>query len=406
MRNQMDQKKEWILKIIGRQFIFRFMKNFHTARLLAGSCFFLGLLLGAQISWAASAPAVRIINAKVDAADHFVFTFDCLSGESYEVQVSTNLSAWTSLVTLSGTQSNVTWRDFDPLQDRRFYRVNSIQTSPTNLATNDILTVTQTWSEETNYVRTALVSAPPGDGPYPVVILLHGALGTATNFIGQFEYLSQMIRVAPQGYSNLWNVNSEDTLAPDVDFIRELISQLRTYNNVDAGNIIILGWSNGAALLNRLLIELNGALFQQGIKLAGQMNEIQFHDSAFWYDPTGGNAYDTQIQPARGRRILSIVGTADVVVPFAGGDSDYLPYYFLHAGDSIHEWAKQMGSTEVQIPDEDGVLVDTDTYEYSYLNGDVMMYKIVGSDHRLNTFSEPYDDRTKNIIKAFLNLPD
>jgi len=362
MRNQMgqekrtDSKSHWVAFYLNR-----FKTKPLTARVLAGACFFIGLLLGTQTSWSASAPAVRIINAKIDTAGHSVFTFD---------------------------------------------RVNSIQTSPVNLAANDILTVTQTWSEETDYVRTALVSAPPGDGPYPVVILLHGALGTATNFIGEFEYLSQIIRVVPQGYNNFWNVKSEGSQAPDVDFIRQIILQLRTYNNVDAGNIIILGYSNGAALANRLLIELDGALYQQGIKLAGQMNEIQFHDSAFWYDPTGGNAYDTQIQPARGRRILSLVGTADPVVPFAGGTGVPLPYYFLHAQDSIHEWAKQMGSTEAQIPDEDGVLVDTDTYEYSYLNGDVMMYKIVGADHHLNTFGEPHDDRTKKIIKGFLNLSD
>jgi poly(3-hydroxybutyrate) depolymerase len=40
-----------------------------------------------------------------------------------------------------------------------------------------------------------------------------------------------------------------------VAFIRDLISLLKTYDNVDAGKISIFGNSNGSAMTNRLLIE-------------------------------------------------------------------------------------------------------------------------------------------------------
>ena len=137
-------------------------------------------------------------------------------------------------------------------------------------------------------------------------------------------------------------LKTETTSAPDVDFIRDLILQLRTYDNVDAGRIILLVGSNGAALVNRLLIELNGALFQEAITLAGHMNESQFHDGAFWSDPTGGNAYDTVTEPAKGRRILSIAGTDDQAVPYLGGPG-VVGYNFLPAGESTYYWARQMG---------------------------------------------------------------
>jgi poly(3-hydroxybutyrate) depolymerase len=213
-----------------------------------------------------------------------------------------------------------------------------------------------------------------------------------------------MIRIGPQGYLNSWNVKNENSLAPDVDFIRDLILQLRSYDNVDAGRIIILGSSNGAALVNRLLIELDGGLFQEGIKLVGQMNESQFHDNAFWHDPSNGNAYDTQIEPAGERRILSITGTEDGAVPYNGGNG-VVGYVFMPAGESIYQWAKQMGYSGSAIPESSGYLFDTDVYRYSYLSGDVVMYKLVGAAHNLQPFASYQDGRVRNIIKDFLGHP-
>ncbi len=57
------------------------------------------------------------------------------------------------------------------------------------------------------------------------------------------------------GYLTSWNVDGEASQAPDVAFIRDLISLLKTYDNVDAGKISIFGNSNGSAMTNRLLIE-------------------------------------------------------------------------------------------------------------------------------------------------------
>jgi hypothetical protein len=245
----------------------------------------------------------------------------------------------------------------------RFGRV-TVSTNPvevvTHLADGAVLNVVQTWSQETNYTRTATVAVPPGTGPHPVLIALHGAGGTSS-FANNYSYLDQMIRIGPQGYSNRWNVENEPSLAPDVDFMH-------------------------------------------GIKLAGQLNASQHHDNAFWHDPAGGNAYDTAIEPATGRRILSVVGTADTTVPYAGG-SGVAGYVFLHAQDSLYTWAEQMGYTGSQIPDASGVLEDTDVYSYSYLGGDVELVKLVGGNHGLQPFAGAADGRLETIIKDFLSHP-
>lgn len=361
------------------------------------------LLSSVNLSHAANAALAVIESKGIDASNRPFLSFSSESGESYEVHRSHDLASWQSRSTLSGSGSSLSYTDPDPLIDTRFFRVESIQTTTGNLSTGDVLTVTQSWSQETHYPRTATVTVPEGAGPHPVLIALHGSGGNS-NYANSYGYLNQMIRIGPQGYLNQWNIKNELSLAPDIDFIRDLILQLRSYDNVDAGRIILLGSSNGAALVNRLLIELNGALFQEAIKLVGQMNASQFHDGAFWHDPNGGNAYDTVAEPAPGRRILSVVGTADIPVPYAGGNG-VVGYIFLHAGDSIYQWARQMGYGGLQTSEANGVLTDTDIYQYSYLNGDVIMYKLVGGNHQLQPFSTFADGRLRTLIKDFLGHP-
>ena len=369
----------------------------------------LSIALVALMCWlvtacrADNAAVVNILSTALDSSNRPQFSFSSESGESYEIQSSQDITTWKSRLTRSGNGSAITYSDPDALLDQRFYRVESIQTNNGNLASGDVLSVTQSWSQETNYLRTATVSVPAGAGPHPVLIALHGNGGNA-NYANAYGFLNQMIRIGPQGYLNSWNIKNESSLAPDVDFIRELILQLREYDNVDAGRIILLGSSNGAALVNRLLIELNGALYQEAIKLVGQMNASQFHDGVFWYDANGANAYQTVAEPASGRRILSVTGTADTLVPYAGGNG-VVGYVFLHAGESIYQWARQMGYGGLQISEANGTLTDTEVYQYSYLNGDVVMYKLIGANHGLAPFSDFQDGRLRTIIKDFLGHP-
>ena len=78
-----------------------------------------------------------------------------------------------------------------------------------------------------------------------------------------------------------------------------------------------------------------------------------YNNTQFWYDPAGGNAYDTPIEPAQRRRILSIVGTDDAAVPYQGG-SGVIGYQFLDAEKSLYLLAKQMGYTD-QLAENQGI---------------------------------------------------
>jgi hypothetical protein len=105
------------------------------------------------------------------------------------------------------------------------------------------------------------------------------------------------------------------------------------------------------------------------------------------------------------RRILSIVGTVDTVVPYAGGNG-VLGYQFLDAQESLYLFAKQMGYIGSQLTENQGIQIDNEVYQFSYLDGDVIMAKLVGANHGLQPFINHFQDgRIKNILKTFLNHP-
>jgi poly(3-hydroxybutyrate) depolymerase len=355
--------------------------------------------------------AAKITQAGINGSNHPFFTFDSVAGESYEIQCSTDLLSWTPMATLSGTGGSVTYTDEftqAPSVPRQFHRAKTVLTPNGNLA-NTTLSITQTWTQQTSgYARTAVVQVPTGAGPHPVIILLHGNGGTGAGTIGALgTSANTAIRVAPDGYLTSWNVDGEASKAPDVAFIRDLISLLKTYDNVDAGKISIFGNSNGSAMTNRLLIELDGAAFQNAGCQVSQMLAKMYHDGNFWFDATGSNAYDQTIVPAKRRRIISLNGTVDPLIPYAGGNS--VIGTFISAQESIYRFAQAMGETGPQLADAAGVVGtgtnghSTPFVKYSYRSGQFVHYKLIGGNHGLKVGdSFVYADEAKQLVAAFL----
>ena len=357
-------------------------------------------------------PAAQITSSGIDDDGHPFFTFGSVAGESYEIQSSTDLSGWTPLATLSGTGGSITFTDefvHVPTVPKIFHRAVTVRTPNGNLA-NTTLAINQTWAQEpAGYSRTALVQVPSGPGPHPVVILLHGNRGTGAQTIGALNpHLNHTIRVAPDGYLTSWNVDGEQSQAPDVAFIRDLIALLKTYDNVDAGKISIFGNSNGAGLTNRLLIELDGAAFQNAACQVSQMLVKMHHDNAFWFNASGTNAYDQSIVPAPRRRILAIGGTVDPTIPYHGGTN--LIGTFMPAQESIHRFARAMGETGPQLADAAGIPgngangYSAPFVKYTYRDGQVVHYKLIGGDHGLLVGGgTAYAVEAREIVATFLS---
>ena len=71
------------------------------------------------------------------------------------------------------------------------------------------------------------------------------------NFLGD-----DAVVVAPNGYQRSWNVYNEKSKADDVSFILDLIKKVVDENPVvNRSDVTIMGISNGAAMIYRLLLE-------------------------------------------------------------------------------------------------------------------------------------------------------
>ena len=285
-----------------------------------------------------------------------------------------------SFVSCSQESQNIIQENEDLLQSGEYY-------------------INQTWDQQSSgFERSFIVNVPDiAQESYGVVIGLHGGGGNSSNTINQYGFFTDKIVIAPQGYLNGWNVGNEPSNAPDVEFIKEIINYLNTFSNINSNDITIIGSSNGSALLNRLIIELDSTYFQNAISIVSQLNSLQYHNNSFWYNSSGNNNYNEMIIPSIGKRIMAVNATNDQSCPYNGG-SGVAGYVFLDSQESIYILAQAMGSDEEILDDQDGVEIFENVYKYTYLSGDVIHYKFQGVGHNLGELNSSLP----NLITSFL----
>jgi len=261
------------------------------------------------------------------------------------------------------------------------------------LSNTDILRITKTWSEATNFNYDSVVSLPadPSEGEpplpsqLPVTILLHGSGGNGSNTVNRWRsVLPGDILVAPTGYSNAWNIVDESK-APDIDFLIQLIRNLRQYSNVAGDKFRILGVSNGAALALRAFLELNDAGVTTVVSVVSALHINQW-DNFVWYRPptneSTGSAnerygYTLPITPPTGRNIMTIANTNDGVIPYNGGLGGVAGTTFFDSQFGAYLLATSQGYTGDQLGDPQGVQYSSysNIYLYKYLNNSVVHVK-------------------------------
>merc|ERR1711962_1779611 len=270
------------------------------------------------------------------------------------------------------------------------------------------ITIVQSWSQETNYARVTQVQVPPTTAgqKVPMVIDLHGNGGQGN--LRRLSYLADgAVIVAPSGYERSWNVNNEKSKADDVSFILELIARVaEDHPAADANNVNLIGTSNGAAIIYRLLIATGiDRPFHRVFPMVSSMISVQWRDGSFWKAPdTMSNDYTIQTVPefADNFEYYHFHGTNDGTIAYDGkcpGPG------FLGAGvcviaaqETDYLIAQAMGYTGTQIPDSDGVEIASNFVEYSYLGGRVKHYKDVGGTHG-STFG---NENTKAVLEEVI----
>ena len=154
-------------------------------------------------------------------------------------------------------------------------------------------------------------SGPTG---YPVMICLHGNGGSGTTINDPiYATLGDHIRVGPNGQSSSWNIVDENSIAPDIEYLKNLIKLLKTFTNVDSTRIRISGISNGAALACRAFVEIDDPAVDLIVPIVSQFHQYEVNNFTQFFMPTdhldtsgsaGSYGYTVQKVPATGRKIL------------------------------------------------------------------------------------------------------
>ena len=256
--------------------------------------------------------------------------------------------------------------------------------------------------EKEGYDREYYVSVPEKErSKIPVLFVFHGGGGQAINMIrGWSRRFSDYLVVSPQGYKRGWNISAEATKAPDTDFFKEIIKDLKVkYPKSDLSGVSMVGFSNGAGYIFRLLIEIDDEnLIKRVVPMVSSMETGQYHDKSFWQrsDDQNGN-YDVKKKPVSRSSILTVHGTEDKVVPYAGGKRGRNAVH-LSAQDTAFYWAQQNGFKGEKIADEKGKEISQGIMSYAYKKANVTHLKIVDAGHGLG----PKGEKVNPIINDFI----
>jgi polyhydroxybutyrate depolymerase len=214
--------------------------------------------------------------------------------------------------------------------------------------------------------------------PLPLLIALHGRLGTGKKMIKQtgFNRIADregFIAVYPEGFKRGWadgrGISHADKRdVDDVAFIDRLINVLEEEFPIDSSRIYIAGHSNGGFMAQRLAIE-QPQHFAAIAVVAASVSE--------WLA--------TRFTSGGMMPILFINGTADTVTPYLGGRQPG-GARVLSVEDALKMWAHFNGCKEAPAVREthelnNGPLVSVSTYGSCKKHSQVKLYTIQGGGH-------------------------
>ena len=261
------------------------------------------------------------------------------------------------------------------------------------------IVIEKAWSQEpggwTYPVSIRMPSDPAPEGGYAACILLHGNGGTGEPMLWTAgELIECRVLIAPSGYDNSWNLCAEDSNAPDLEMLEELIAAVQAFDNINPNRIGLMGFSNGAGLTNRYMVEGDASGMDRACAVVSQLFTAQHHEGG-WWGPSGETedaeaycGYDDPQQPVAGRKYLSICNENDPIIPYHGGES-VVGVTFLPAPAAIFEVAKMQGYTGEPIMGEGEEIGDTGVYGYSYLDGDIVHLRGY-AEHAIDETQEAY----------------
>jgi len=150
---------------------------------------------------------------------------------------------------------------------------------------------------------------PARYGPAPTVIVLHGAINSATWAVRRFGFAEAaaargFTAVFPQGIGLQWNDGRMglSSRADDVSFLRQLVRDLVAYDIAEPERVYIAGVSSGGMMALRMICEAAELFAGAGTVIA-----------------SFPIAVGAECRPTRPVPVVMFNGTADRLVPYDGG---------------------------------------------------------------------------------------
>lgn len=245
-----------------------------------------------------------------------------------------------------------------------------------DLADDTPIEITPSWSQQptgwTYPITIRVPNTPPPEGGFPACILLHGNGGNGGDMANQYtNQLPTHALIAPSGYQASWNICGENSEAPDVEMIEELMSTLQGFDNINPDAIRIIGSSNGASLANRVFLQSSNPGLDTVCSVVSQLSDTMARGGQF-YRPSGETTqtqpfcgYDTSITPVSGRRYLGISNENDGIIPYFGGWSA-VGLSFLDSRIATYEIARIQGYKGKPIVGTGEEISNTNVFKYAY----------------------------------------
>ncbi len=234
----------------------------------------------------------------------------------------------------------------------------------------------------------------------PVLMDLHGygengqaeMSYTGTNSIAD---TAGFLAVYPDAIGGVWNsgINDEPSIpAPssdDVGFISALIDSLDAEYRIDLRRVYVCGYSNGGFMCHKLAGELSSR-----ISAVASVSGVIANSTA-------SNSHPEHPVP-----ILSMHGTADPIIPYAGTP------HFHSAEQTVQHWVSRDSCTNqpdtVNLPDSDpgdGCTVQRISYTNRSGNPEVVFYKVINGGHCWpGASSNPFLGNTNGDINAGVEI--
>ena len=232
----------------------------------------------------------------------------------------------------------------------------------------------------TNQGEREAIVLPSRQGPAPTILVLHGALSTASSAaessgFAEVAAAHGFTAVFPQGIRKQWNDSREAQAAgvDDVGFLHRLVTSLVGRGLADPRQVYIAGISNGGMMTFRMLCEASELFAGAATVIANMPANI-----------------GARCAPRKPLPVVMFNGTADPLVPYGGGGVGFLGGRgSVWAAEETAEFMADINACTaaraVPLPDSWNGRVHTTRIEWTACRSGspVALYRFEGGGHQV-----------------------